>query len=249
MTVHQEVRDRILVVRLDRPEKRNAIDVEMALGIGAALDRLDDDPDLWVGVLTGTGSLFSAGTDLVNGKDARTERGGEYGLIRRERRTPLIAAVEGVAFGGGFEIALACDVIVAARDARFALPETRRGLVASSGALFRALRALPLPVVRDLLITGGELSGERAFGLGLVSRLAEPGAAYETAMAVAADICLSSPHAVSTTLAALAEQLTDADELGWRATAGAVEAIIGSVDMDEGVAAFLERRAPRWSGR
>lgn len=249
MAVHQEVRGRVLVIRIDRPEKRNAINVDTALGIDAALNRLDDAPDLWAGVLTGTDSLFSAGTDLVDGKDARTERGGEYGLIRRQRSTPLIAAVEGVAFGGGLEIALACDIIVAARNARFALPETRRGLVASSGALFRALRALPVHVAKDLLITGGELSGERAYALGLASRLAEPGEALAMAVSVADDICRASPHAVRATLAAVAGQLAEADERGWKATASAVEAISASRDMREGVAAFLERRKPEWQGR
>ncbi|WP_017933740.1 enoyl-CoA hydratase-related protein [Nocardioides sp. Iso805N] len=249
MTVHAEQRGRILVVRIDRAEKRNAIDVDTALGIDAALNRLDDDPELWVGVLTGTTSLFSAGTDLVNGRDARTERGGEYGLIRRQRAKPLVAAVEGVAFGGGFEIALACDIIVAASDCRFALPETRRGLVATSGALFRALRALPLHVAKDLLVTGAELSGERAYALGLASRLAEPGHALETALGVAEDICRSSPFAVRTTLAAVAELHQAADEHGWQATARAAESTMASQDMQEGVAAFLEKRQPQWNGQ
>jgi enoyl-CoA hydratase len=236
-------------MRIDRPEKRNAIDVDTALGIDAALNRLDDDADLWVGVLTGTKTLFSAGTDLVNGRDARTERGGEYGLIRRQRAKPLVAAVEGVAFGGGFEIALACDIIVAASDARFALPETQRGLVATSGALFRAIRALPVHVATDLLITGVELSGERAYSLGLVSRLAEPGRALESALTVAEDICRSSPFAVRTTLAAVGELHLAADECGWLATARAVESTVGSQDMQEGIDAFLEKRQPRWNGQ
>ena len=170
MTVTQETRGRILVVRVEREHKRNAIDVDTAQGIDVALNRLEDDPALWVGVLTGTQTVFSAGTDLKDGADARTERGGEYGLIRRSRVKPLIAAVEGVAFGGGFEIALACDLIVASTTARFALPETRRGVVATSGALFRAVRALPLHVAKELLITGAELGAER----GLSSRPSQP---------------------------------------------------------------------------
>ena len=124
MTVNVEVREHVLVVRMERPEKRNAVDTQMAVGISDALDRLDDDPDLWVGILTGTSDIFCAGTDLRDGIGARTERGGEYGIIRRRRGKPLIAAVEGVAFGGGMEIALACDLVVASKSARFALPET-----------------------------------------------------------------------------------------------------------------------------
>lgn len=249
MTVRTAVRDHVLLVRLEREEKRNAIDPETAVGISEALDRLDDDEDLWVGVLTGTPSVFSAGTDLRTGSGARTERGGEYGLIRRDRRTPLIAAVEGVAFGGGLEIALACDLVVASETARFALPESRRGLVATSGALFRVVRALPLNVAKQLLITGGEIDAHRAFALGLVNTVTEPGGAVAAALAMAEDICLSSPLAVRATLAAIDAQLTDDDEAGWRATAAAHAAIADSHDAREGVTAFFERRTPHWQGR
>lgn len=249
MTVRTEVRDHVLLVRLEREEKRNAIDPETAVGISEALDRLDDDEDLWVGVLTGTPSVFSAGTDLRTGSGARTERGGEYGLIRRDRRTPLIAAVEGVAFGGGLEIALACDLVVASETARFALPESRRGLVATSGALFRVVRALPLNVAKQLLITGGEIDANRAYALGLVNTVTEPGGAVNAALALAEDICLSSPLAVRATLAAIDAQLTDDDEAGWRATAEAQATIADSHDAREGVSAFFERRTPHWQGR
>ena len=138
--VRFERRDRVLLIRMERQAKRNAVDAAMTRGIDDALNLLDDDDQLWAGVITGTTAVFSAGTDLKDGS-GRTERGGEYGMIRRRRAKPLIAAVEGPAFGGGFEIALACDLVVAARTARFALPESRRGVVASSGALFRAMRA------------------------------------------------------------------------------------------------------------
>ncbi|TVT19755.1 enoyl-CoA hydratase-related protein [Amycolatopsis acidiphila] len=249
MAVTSEVRERILIVRIEREEKRNAIDVETALGIDEALNRLDDDPELWVGVLTGTRTVFSAGTDLKNGMDARTERGGEYGIIRRKRVKPLVAAVEGVAFGGGFEIALACDLVVASRSARFALPESLRGLVATSGALFRVIRALPLHLAKELLITGAELNAERAHQFGFVNRVTEAGQALEGALAVAEEICASSPVSVRTTLAAIAAQLEEQDRKGWAETARAQETVRASADMQEGINAFFERRPPRWQGR
>jgi enoyl-CoA hydratase len=248
MPVTAEARGRVLVVVIDRPHKRNAIDADIAAGIDAALNRLDDDPELWVGVLTGTDSLFSAGTDLRNGAGAGTERGGEYGLIRRRRIKPLIAAVEGVAFGGGFEIALACDVIVASTTARFALPETRRGVVATSGALFRVMRALPLHVAKELLITGAELDAERGHQLGLVNRVTAPGQALSGALQVADDICASSPVSVRATLAAIAAQLEEDDQRGWHATADAISNVRAGQDMAEGIAAFFERRPPSWPG-
>ena len=142
MPVHQQRTGRVLVVTIDREEKRNAIDQDVADGISVALDLLQDDPELWVGVLTGSPHVFSAGTDLRAGTSPRTVRGGEYGVIRRERSKPLVAAVEGLALGGGFEMVLACDLVVASTTAAFGLPETTRG-VASSGALFRARRLCP----------------------------------------------------------------------------------------------------------
>ena len=249
MSVNVQRRDRILVITMQRPEKRNAVNRELAIGISNALDTLDDDDDLWVGVLTGTTDVFCAGTDLREGGDAKTERGGEYGLIRRRRRKPLIAAVEGVAFGGGFEIALACDLIVASTSARFALPESRRGLIPSSGALFRALRALPVHVAKQLMITGTELTAERAHALGVVSEVTAPGAALESATRLAEDVCQSSPVAVQAILAGVAEQFDDGDVAGWAATDHAVAAVMASSDLREGIDAFFERRPPRWAGR
>jgi enoyl-CoA hydratase/carnithine racemase len=249
MTVREAVHGRTLVVHMEREAKRNAIDRAMSEGISEALDRLEDDDHLWVGIITGTDSVFSAGSDLTSGGEAKTERGGEYGLIRRQRRKPLIAAVEGPALGGGCEIALACDLVVASATARFALPETRRGVIATSGALFRAIRVLPLPIVKQLLITGFELSAERAHHFGLVNAIAEPGNALVEALAMAEDICRSSPVAVRETLVALAEQFEEADEKGWAVTSRAIDAVMDSDDLKEGVQAFFERRTPEWNGR
>lgn len=249
MPIREEVQGRTLIVHLEREEKRNAINVEMAFGISAALDRLDDDDELWTGIITGTPKVFCAGTDLREGVGAHTDRGGEYGLIRRKRIKPLIAAVEGPCLGGGLEIALACDLIVAATTATMALPESRRGLVATSGALFRVTRALPLNVAKQLLITGTGLTAQRAFDLGLVNVVSEPGQALTDALTLAEDINASGPVAVRATLAALAEQTAEADVAGWQATERAKEAIVASDDMREGVEAFFSRRPPEWKAR
>jgi enoyl-CoA hydratase len=249
VTVTAEERGRILLVRIEREEKRNAIDVETALGIDAALNRLDDEPDLWGGVLTGTDAVFSAGTDLRSGAGARTERGGEYGLIRRRRAKPLIAAVEGAALGGGFEIVLACDLVVASTTARFGLPETRRGVIATSGALFRAMRLLPLNLARELLLTGATIGAQRAHQVGLVNRVTPPGGAIEAALRLAEQIVQSSPTSVRATLAALQEQVDEADARGWRATEAALARVSASADAREGIDAFLAKRPPRWMGR
>jgi enoyl-CoA hydratase/carnithine racemase len=251
MPVETEARGRVLIVTIQREAKRNAIDQVIADGISAALDRLDDDPDLWVGVLTGTASVFSAGSDLATSRNgsAATERGGEYGVIRRDRVKPLIAAVEGPALGGGFEIVLACDLVVAARDASFGLPEVRRGLVPTCGGLFRAPRALPLNVAREMLLTGDRLDPERAYALGLVNVVAEPGGALGAALALADRICAAAPVGVRASLRALEATVAEQDGLGWDASTAATEAIAGSDDMSEGVLAFFEKREPRWTGR
>ncbi|MFC1437256.1 enoyl-CoA hydratase-related protein [Streptacidiphilus sp. N1-10] len=248
-TVRSERRGRVLVIRIDREAKRNAIDRVTTAGIDEALNLLDDDGELWAGVITGTASVFCAGSDLKNGTGGGTERGGEYGVIRRRRTKPLIAAVEGPAYGGGFEIALACDLVVASDTARFALPESRRGVVASSGALFRAMRALPLNVAKELLITGAVLDAERGHQLGFVNRRCGAGEALATALTLAEDVCLSSPVSVAASLAALATLHEDEDAAGWEAGAQAVERVKAGEDIKEGVAAFFEKRRPRWRGR
>ena len=239
----------VLVIRMTRPDKRNAVDAAMTAGLDEALNTLDDDPDLWCGVLAGDATAFSAGTDLAAGSGGPTPRGGNYGVVRRDRRRPLIAAVEGVAYGGGFEIVLACDMVVASTTARFGLPEVARGLVANCGALFRAPRPLPLNIAKQLLVTGRPLDAERAYTLGLVSELVEPGGAEAAALALAAAVCENSPLAVSVSLRALDRVVSEPDERGWNATEIASAAIDRSADRTEGIAAFLEKRSPRWTGR
>lgn len=246
--VRTEVHDRVLVVRLEREAKRNAIDPPMTEGIGAALDRLEDDPELWAGVITGTPSVFSAGTDMRAGMSS-TERGGQYGVIRRRRLKPLIAAVEGHAVGGGMEVVLACDLVVASTTARFGLPEVQRSLVPICAGVFRSVRALPLNVARELLLTGDDIDAERAERLGFANRVVPAGQALTEAVELANRICRNGPVAVRETMRILDGLVVGDDALGWELTAVAEQAIYGAADTAEGVNAFFERREPRWTGR
>ncbi len=246
--VSVEQHDRVLVVRIDREAKRNAIDADVTAGIGAALDRLEDDPELWAGVITGTPSVFSAGTDMRAGM-SETERGGRYGIISRVRTKPLLAAVEGAALGGGFEVVLACDLVVAARTARFGLPEVHRSLVPTCGGLFRAPVALPHNVANEMLLTGDPIDAERAERLGLVNRVTEPGDALAVAIALAARICENGPVAVRETMTFLTRLGTEYERHGWELTELAEQVIYTSDDTREGVTAFFEKRPPQWTGR
>ncbi|MBW8825226.1 MAG: enoyl-CoA hydratase/isomerase family protein [Acidobacteria bacterium] len=247
--VEMEIRDHVAIVSMRREAKRNAVDRHLADAIDAALNRLEDDPDLWVGILTGTRMVFSAGSDLGAGGDNKTERGGEYGIIRRQRRKPLIAAVEGYALGGGFEIVLACDLVVAASDVTFGLPEVARGVLPTSGALFRAPRGLPLNVAREMILTGERLAVGRAERLGLVNVVTEPGGAVDGALELAAKIMENAPLSVQACVEAIGAIVGDGDALGWDATKTAIGRLSGTADTEEGVRAFLEKRPPVWTGR
>ncbi|HMO47838.1 MAG TPA: enoyl-CoA hydratase-related protein [Rubrivivax sp.] len=249
MGVTTEVRGRVLLICLDRDAKLNAMDHAMTLGLDAAMNRLEDDDALWVGVLSGHGRAFSAGSDLADPDRNSTERGGPYGLIRRARRKPLIAAVDGIAYGGGFEMVLACDLVVASTRARFALPEVKRGLLALYGGVFRAARALPPNLARELVMTGEPIAAERAHALGLVNRLCADGQAVDTALELAAAICANSPVAVRESLGVLNQAIEAADQLAWQLSGEAAARVRTSDDSREGIAAFLDKRAPVWRGR
>lgn len=246
--VRVEVRGHVLVVTIDRYRRRNAIDRATADGLDAAFNRMDDDPDIRCGVLTGAGGAFSAGSDLTAGGDYVTARGGEYGLVRRRRATPLIAAVEGFALGGGLELALACDLVVAASDARFGLPEVGIGLIPTCGGLFRGPRAIPHNIARELILTGDPISASRAHELGFVNALTGPGEALARAVAMAERIARNAPLAVREALAAT-ERAIGPDDDAWTATDAATATVRASADAAEGVAAFLEKRPPVWTGR
>ncbi|MEM9608399.1 MAG: enoyl-CoA hydratase-related protein [Actinomycetota bacterium] len=249
MPVEVEQEDGVVVVRLAREEKRNAIDAEMTSAIDGALNAFEDDDAALVAIVTGGPPVFCAGTDIASGSGRPTERGGEYGIIRRRSPKPIIAAVEGAAYGGGFEIAMACDLIVASEDARFGLPEVRRGLVATSAGLFRAPQMLPVNVARELLLTGEPMDAARAERLGIVNRLTSSGGAVEAARTLAEQIVAGAPTSIRQTLAAVNGLVRREDELGWDATESARQIVWASEDREEGVRAFFERRPPDWPGR
>jgi len=247
--VRTEVVNHTLVITMVRHTKRNAIDGAMTQAIDAALNRLDDDSDLWVGILTGGPDMFCAGTDMAATSGTPTERGGIYGVVDRRRTKPLIAAIEGVAFGGGFEVAMACDMVIAASNARFALPEVKRGLIASSGALFRASRVLPLNIAKYLLATGAELSPADAQSHGFVNEICEPQTALTHALQVAEMIEANSPVAVQLSLRAVDQLVSEHDDEAWALSRSFRDRVMASEDSKEGVAAFFEKRAPNWIGR
>ncbi|HUN77876.1 MAG TPA: crotonase/enoyl-CoA hydratase family protein, partial [Solirubrobacteraceae bacterium] len=198
--VISERRGDVLLITIDRPDVRNAVDAAVAEGIARALDELDGDDGLAVGVLTGAGGYFSAGMDLgafVRGESPYFGDRGFAGITRRSSRKPLIAAVEGFAVAGGMEVALACDLIVAARGARLGIPEAKRSLVAAGGALLRLPRRMPYHVVMELALTGELLPAERFHELGVVNRLAEPGAAVDVALELAGEISRNGPLALA----------------------------------------------------
>jgi enoyl-CoA hydratase/carnithine racemase len=247
-TVRVERRGRIQIITLAREHKRNAIDASITAGLDAALNELEDDPWLWCGILTGGTTVFSAGADLSSGPGDPTPRGGIAGIIRRDRTKPLIAAVEGLALGGGFELLLCCDVVVAATTAQFGLPEPKRGLMPDFGGAFRVTRVLPANIARELLLTARNLSADRAERLGLINTVTEPGAALDTAVELAETICANAPLAVREALTIANREINgDEDEI-WARSDAAHARLLASRDVIEGIGAFFERRAPTWSG-
>ena len=249
--VRSERRGATLLIVIDRPEKRNAINQAVAEGIAAALDEFDADEGLAVGVLTGAGPGFSAGMDLreINegGRSSVGERG-FAGIVRYSSRKPLIAAVEGFAVAGGLEIALACDLIVAGEGAQLGIPEVKRSLVAIGGALLRLPQRVSEGLVREMALTGEPISAERGYQAGLVDRLVPAGGALDAALELAATIAASGPLAVAASKRVLDEQRDWPRDEWWERQAKLTEPTMRSADAREGAAAFVERRQPKWSG-
>jgi enoyl-CoA hydratase len=240
------------VVTINRPHVRNAVDPEVARGIEAALDRIEGDSEIRAGILTGAGPVFCSGADLrVVGAgriaELSTERGGFAGLVRRERTKPLIAAVDGPALAGGFELVLACDLVVASTDASFGLPEVRRALVPAAGGLVRLPHRLPAALAHEMLLAATRLSAVDAERHGLVNRLTRPGEALRVAKELAREIALGAPVAVRAALNAIRSSPAD-EATAWARSDAAAAETESSPDLAEGVSAFLEKREPRWSG-
>jgi enoyl-CoA hydratase len=257
--VEYEVVGQVAVITLNRPEARNAINGEVATAMEAAIDQMEADPNVWVGILRANTEgqsrpVFCAGADLkaINsggGGKLGTSRGGFGGFVYRERTKPIIAAVDGLATAGGCELVLACDLVVATTQSSFGLAEVKRNLVAGAGGLFRLPHAIGRNAAMELILTGEPLSAERAHQLGLVNRLVEPGKALEAAMALAAQITAAAPLAVwasrKVVLASTYEDEATLRKMSDEAFAGMMHA----EDLKEGLTAFIEKRAPKWQGR
>ena len=256
--VDYEVQGHVAIITLNRPEARNAVNPQVATEMEAAVDRMEADPDVWVGILravtVGDKPVFCAGADLkeINAGNARgigTAKGGFAGFAYRDRTKPIIAAIDGLATAGGCEITLACDLVVATTRSSFGLAEVKRNLVAGAGGLYRLPQAIGRTVAMEAILTGEPLSAQRAYELGMVNRLVEPGKAEEAAMAMALQISAAAPMAVwQSRKVVLASQFDDEATLR-ELTNQASASIMGSEDLKEGLAAFIEKRTPNWTGR
>jgi enoyl-CoA hydratase len=249
-----EIRGRVAVLTLRRVEARNTINGDVAEGIERGLDRVEADPEIRAAVLAAEGPVFSAGADLdaiIAGQASSlsTERGGFAGLVWRERSTPLIAAVDGPALAGGLELVLSCDMVVASRHAIFGSPEVKRSLVATGGALFRLPQVVGTNVAREMIFTGDPLSAERAYHVGLVNRLCEPGAALDTALDLAGRVVANAPLAVQASRGVINQAFARAESELWALTMSAAQSVARTEDFIEGPRAYVDQREPVWRGR
>ena len=252
MTLERERRGKVEILRLNRPEARNAINPETSQEIEAALDEIEADHDIWCVIITGTGPVFCAGADLKvvasgRGVEIMTERGGFAGFVQRELTKPVIAAINGLALAGGFEITLACDLVVASEDAMFGLPEVQRGLLASAGGPIRLSQRVPLAVALELTVLGEPITAARAHELGLVNRVVSADQVLDAALAMAERIIANSPTAVrgGRTLVRAAADATDSE--AWDLNRRIMREVGSSPDAIEGATAFVEKRAPNWA--
>lgn len=243
----------VLVMQINRPQARNAINLETAQALAAALDTLDADPDIRIGILTGAGGHFCSGMDLkafaATGQRPYVGDRGFAGLCEHPPAKPLIAAIEGYALAGGCELALACDLIVASREARFGVPEVKRGLVPGSGGMLRLPSRIPYHVAMEAILTGDFFGAERLYQLGLVNRLAEPGKALDAALELARTIAGNGPLAVRAAKAIVSQSRNWRPEDAFDLQRPRIAHVFSSEDAHEGATAFAEKRPPVWKGR
>ncbi len=253
-----EARGRIGLITLNRPEARNAVNGDVAEAMEAAIDQLEADPAVWVGVVRAntegqSNPVFCAGADLkaINSGEAGrlgTKRGGFGGFVYRERNKPVIVAVDGLATAGGCEIVLAADLVVATTRSSFGLAEVKRNLIAGAGGLFRLPRAIGQSAAMEVILTGEPLPAERAYALGLVTRLVEPGTAVDEAIALAEKICENAPLAVQASRKVVLAAAHQDDETLKKLTNDLFAGVMASEDTKEGLTAFIEKRTPQWKG-
>jgi enoyl-CoA hydratase len=247
-----ETRGNVLVMVFNRPRAKHAFNLALATALSSALDAFEDDATLRAGVITGSGGTVSSGADLkalLRGERGHTEKRGGFGIMKRPPDKPLVAAVEGYAVAGGFELALCADLLVAARDAKFGLPEVRRGLVAVGGALFRLPRRIPYHVAMEMALTGDLYPADRMLELGLVNRVVDPGKALDAAIDLATKISENAPLALCATKQILAHSDEWTDEAAWVEQRRYADVAFRSEDAKEGPLAFAEKRRPVWKGQ
>lgn len=241
----------VAVLTINRPERRNSFDRDTAYAMEAAIDRFEAEDDLRVGVVTGAGGVFCAGQDLIaagKGEIGTTQRRGGGGVMQEPPSKPLIAAVEGYAVGGGLEIGLSCDLMVASRTAKLGMPEVKHGALAMGGGLFRLPKRIPYALSMELALTGKSWTAERFHELGLVNRVTDPGGALDAALELAEEVAAAGPVAVTASKAIIRQSQAWSDTDSWDRQSGYVTRVLESQDYREGVAAFGEKRAPVWKG-
>ena len=251
--VKVEIQDQVLIITLNRPEARNAINYDAAVQLAAALDELDNNPDVVVGVLTGANNTFCSGMDLkAFAKDGQRPYVGDRGfagICERPPRKPLIAAIEGYALAGGLEIAMSCDMMIAAETAKFGVPETKRGIVPGSGGLLRLPDRVPYVVAMELVLTGDMFSAEQAANWGLINRVVPEGQALQGALELAARIKENGPLAVQTAKQVIAESRDWPQQYMFDLQRPRIAHVFVSADAKEGATAFAEKRKPVWQGK
>jgi len=247
-----EARDGVLVITLNRPKAKNAVNKATAEAVSAALDQLESDDSLRVGIITGAGGTFCSGMDLkafVTGEMPMVEGHGFAGLVERQVSKPLIAAVEGYALAGGFEVAISCDLIVAAENSQFGIPEVKRGLAAAAGGLVKLPKQIAPRLAMELALTGDFISAGRAGEIGLVNSVVAPGSALEAATALAAKIAANGPLAVARSKQVIAAARDWSSEEMFDRQNALLKDVLTSEDAIEGATAFAEKRAPVWKGK